>query len=260
MLRAERQAKILQIIREKGSISSEELIELFDVSHVTIRRDLVALASQKLIVLEHGGATSIDYLEGKPEPLYDTKLYVHSDKKTAIAREAIKLIKDGDILVLDSGTTNYRLAQQLKTEKFSALTVITSDIMVAKDLSSHSRIAVIILGGIVRKSYYNAYGPFTEMILGNLKANKLFLGFDGASMRRGFSNNVLEEVSVKQKMMEISDETIALGDSTKYGVDAPYAICGWEKIQRVITDAAIDPQFISFFTEHGLSYQLATEE
>lgn len=260
MLRAERQAKILQIIREKGSISSDELIKLFNVSHVTIRRDLVALADQKLIILEHGGATSIDYLEGKPEPLYDTKLYIHSDKKTAIAREAIKLIKDGDILILDSGTTNYRLAQQLKAEKFNSLTVITSDIMVAKELSPHSRIAVIILGGIVRKSYYNAYGPFTELVLGNLKANKLFLGFDGANIPRGFSNNVLEEVSVKQKMMAISDETIALGDSTKYGVDAPYTICGWEKIQRVITDSEIDPQFLTYFSERGLPYHLVEDK
>jgi len=260
MLRAERQAKILQMIREKGSISSEKLIELFNVSHVTIRRDLVELADQKLIILEHGGATSIDFLEGMPEPLYDTKLYVQSNKKIAIAREAVKLIKDGDILILDSGTTNYRLAQQLKTEKFNSLTVITSDIMVAKELSPHSRITVITLGGIVRKSYYNAYGPFTEMVLGNLKANKLFLGFDGANVQRGFSNNVLEEVPVKQKMMAICDETIALGDSTKYGMDAPYTICGWEKIQRVITDYAIAPEFLTYFSELGFPYQLAEDK
>lgn len=259
MLRAERQAKILQIIREKGSISSEELIELFDVSHVTIRRDLVALADQSLIVLEHGGATSIDYLEGKPEPLYDTKLYMHSDKKIAVAKEAINLIKDGDILILDSGTTNYRLAQQIKTVSYNSLTVITSDMMVAKELSSQSRITIIILGGILRKSYYNAYGPFTEGILNNLKANKLFLGFDGANIKRGFSNNVLEEVPVKQKMMEISDETIALGDSTKYGIDAPYTICNWEKIQKVITDSSIDKRFLAYFSEIGLGYQLAED-
>ena len=256
MLRAERQAKILQIIREKGSISSEELIEQFEVSHVTIRRDLVALADQKLILLEHGGATSIDYLEGKPEPLYDTKLYVHSDKKIAIAKEAIKLVEDGDILILDSGTTNYRLAQQLMSQNYNALTVITSDMMVAKELSSRSRITVIILGGIVRKAYYNAYGYFAESILGNLKANKLFLGFDGANVKRGLSNNILDEVSVKQKMIEVSMETIAMGDSSKYGVDAPYTICGWEKIHRVITDKSIDEKFIAYFSEIGLQYQL----
>ena len=259
MLRAERQAKILQIIREKGSVSSEILIDTFDVSHVTIRRDLVALAKQNLIILEHGGATSIDYLEGKPEPLYETKLYIHSDKKNAIAKEAVKLVGDGDVLILDSGTTNYRLAQYLKTQQFNALTVITSDIMVAKELSSQSRITVIILGGIVRKSYYNAYGLYTESILEQLKAKKYFIGFDGANLQRGLSNNVLEEVSVKQKMIDVSEETIALGDSTKYSVDAPYTICGWNKIHRVITDSQIDEKFTAYFSEAGIHYQLVEE-
>ncbi len=100
MLRAERQAKILQIVRDRGFIENDELMALFKTSHVTIRRDLVNLAEQGLIKLEHGGATSINYLEGMPEPLYETKLYFRAEEKKAIVTQAMTMIKDGDILFL----------------------------------------------------------------------------------------------------------------------------------------------------------------
>jgi DeoR family transcriptional regulator, aga operon transcriptional repressor len=257
MLRAERQAKILQMVREAGFTRSEELIKLLDTSHVTIRRDLMSLANQNLIKLEHGGATSIDYLQGIPEPQYDTKMFVQAEAKDAIAAEAVNLICDGNILFLDSGTTNFRIARKLSRQSFSKLTVITTDFMIAKELSVQSNITIILLGGIVRKSYYNTYGPYTEAILEHLKANIYFLGFDGASSSRGFSNTVLEEVPVKQKMIVLSDQVIAVGDSSKYSVDAPYLICGWDKIHRLITDQNIDQKYVDLFKDKGIQAIIA---
>lgn len=252
MLKAERQAIILQFIRETGFIKTDELMDQLGVSHVTIRRDLIALSNQNLVKLEHGGATSIDYLGGIAEPLYDTKLYVHSEAKNAMAEFAVQSVKDGEVLVLDSGTTNYRLAQKLKNKRFTSLTVITSDVMVAKELSPHPNISVNVLGGILRRSYFNVYGPFTEMILSNLKANKLFIGFDGATTSRGLSLNVLEEVPVKQKMIEICDEVIAFGDSSKFGINSPYRICGWDNVTQVIVDDSIKKEYLGFFTEKNI--------
>lgn len=257
MLRAERQAKILQMIREEGFIRSEDLIKLLNTSHVTIRRDLICLANQNLIKLEHGGATSIDYLEGMPEPQYDTKMFVHADEKEAVAAEAVKLIGDGSILFLDSGTTNFRIARKLLGQNFSKLTVITTDFMIAKELSVQSYITINLLGGIVRKSYYNTYGPYTEAILEHLKANIFFLGFDGASLGRGFSNTVLEEVPVKQKMIALADQVVAVGDASKFSVDAPYLICGWEKVHKVITNQSIDQKYVAFFKDKGIDAVLA---
>ena len=253
MLKAERQAIILQHIGDKGSVRTDQLVELLDVSHVTLRRDLIALSEQNLIKLEHGGATRIDYLDGFAEPLYDTKLYVHSEAKNNMANIAIQMIRDGDILILDSGTTNFRLAQRLKIEKFKSLTVITCDIMVAKELSSHPGISVLVLGGILRKSYFNVYGPFTEQILLSLNANRVFIGFDGASVTRGLSLNLLEEVPVKQKMMSISDDVIAFGDTAKYCHDAPYSICGWDQISHVVVDGELGPEFTELFQDKNIA-------
>jgi DeoR family transcriptional regulator, aga operon transcriptional repressor len=258
MLKAERQAKILQMIREEGFTRSEELIKLLNTSHVTIRRDLIRLANQNLIKLEHGGATSIDFLQGMPEPQYDTKMFVHAEAKDAIALEALNNIGNESILFLDAGTTNLRIARKLVGRNFTKLTVITSDFMIAKELSVQSNIAIILLGGIVRKSYYNTYGPYTEAILDNLKANIFFLGFDGASINRGFSNTVLEEIPIKQKMIALSDQVIAVGDASKYCVDAPYLICGWERVHKVITDNSIDEKFKDFFRDKGIEAVLSS--
>jgi DeoR/GlpR family transcriptional regulator of sugar metabolism len=240
MLRTERQAKILEMIRHKGFIHNEDLAQTLRVSIVTIRRDLKELDVQKLIKLEHGGAASSAYLDGISEPQYETKMFVNALQKQAIARKAVQEIVDGDSIIIDSGTTCLNLAKLLKRVTFSKLTVITSDIMVARELGPNANITTILLGGILRKSYYNAYGPFTEMILANLKANKYFFAFDGLSVNRGFSNTVLEEIPTKQKMIEISDQVIALSDSSKFNITAPYMICGLEKVQKIITDEGID--------------------
>ncbi len=252
MLRIERQAKILELITQKGFIHNEDLAQTLRVSTVTIRRDLKELDNQKLIKLEHGGATRIDYLGGIPEPQYETKMFVNALQKQAIAKEALNEIKDGDSIIIDSGTTCLNLAKLLKRETFTKLTVITNDIMVAKELGPNSNITIIILGGILRKSYYNAYGPFTELILSNLKANKYFFAFDGFTANRGFSNTVLEEIPIKQKMIEISDQVIALCDSSKFGLGAPYIICGLEKIQKIITDEGIDKSQKDVFLNKGI--------
>ena len=122
MIRIERHAKILQIVKERGFIENDELAGIFKVSIVTIRRDLKALSSQNLVKLEHGGVAAADYIDGIIEPLYETKAYIHSDRKQAIGIAAAELIKEGDTVVLDSGTTTACIARNLKNSKLSNFT------------------------------------------------------------------------------------------------------------------------------------------
>ena len=122
MIRIERHAKILQIVKERGFIENDELAEIFKVSIVTIRRDLKALSSQNLVKLEHGGVAAADYIDGIIEPLYETKAYIHSDRKQAIGIAAAELIKEGDTVILDSGTTTACIARNLKNSKLSNFT------------------------------------------------------------------------------------------------------------------------------------------
>ncbi len=247
MIRIERHAQILQIVKERGFIENDELAKIFKVSIVTIRRDLKVLSRQHLVTLEHGGVAAADYIDGIVEPLYETKAYINSDQKQAIGMAAAELITDGDTVILDSGTTTVRIARVLKNLTCRNVTVITNDLIIGKELCPHPGITVVVTGGMLRRSYYTAYGHFTEQFLKNLKAHKAFLGLDAAGMIRGISALQFEEISVKQSMMEISDEVILTADSSKFGIDATYKICDWNVIDRVVTDNGLDKNFVEFF-------------
>lgn len=252
MLRVARQAKILQMINERGFIENDELAHLLDVTQTTIRRDLKALSEQNLIKLEHGGSFSMDLLDTAVEPLYETKVYVNHERKRAIGAAAAALVCDGDSIILDSGTTNAQIAHYLKYAHLKNLTVITCDLMVAKELCSEPNITVVMLGGVLRKSYYSASGPYTEYFLKNLTVKKAFLGIDAANIENGIFNFVLEEVPIKQLMIQNSDEVIMVSDSSKFGKNALYKVCSWEDIDRVITDDCTDQEYLDGFMQKNV--------
>jgi DeoR/GlpR family transcriptional regulator of sugar metabolism len=253
VLRVERQAKILQLIREKGFVANDELATIFNVTQATIRRDLKSLKGQNLIRLDHGGSYDVDYLTSGSEPLYETKVYVNKEHKRLIGQATTDLISDNETIFLDSGTTNGQIAHFLCGKQLENVTVVTCDIVVAHTLGSDQNINVLVLGGIVRKSFYSLYGPYTEMVLKNIRADKLFLGIDAASVDAGISNIVLEEVPIKQLMIQNCDQVVMVADSTKFGINAPYKVCSWDAIDHVITDDCIEKNYIEFLDNHEIS-------
>jgi DeoR/GlpR family transcriptional regulator of sugar metabolism len=255
MLRVERQAKILQIIHEREFVENSELGRTFDVTLATVRRDLKALSEQGLIKIDHGGTSAVGLWNGFVEPAYETKVFVKHEAKQAIGSSAAALVHDGDAIILDSGTTNVEIAKQLRRLHLKDLTVITYDIMVAKELCPEQNMNVIVLGGLLRKSFYSTYGPYTEYILKQMRANKAFLGIDAASIDSGITNIVLEEVPIKQLMIEISDEVIMVADSSKFSKTAPHRVCAWNAIDYVITDQSICPEYLTFFASQNIKVQ-----
>ena len=257
MLKFERQAKILQLLGDRGFISNEDLAKEFNVSLVTIRRDLKNLLKQNLIKLEHGGVTDINYLVRGKEPLYNTKVFMNKEKKQAIGAAALKLIKEGEVIILDSGTTTAEIARNICKARFKDLTIITNDLMVAKELCQDNNLQVLLLGGILRNSYYSTYGPYVEMILKLLKANKYFMGVDAVNVTHGIFNLVLNEVSVKQKMISISDKIIMVADSSKFLKDAPYKVCDFKDIDMIITDEGLQESYSEFFKSIEINLLIA---
>ena len=252
VIKIERQAKILQMIRERGYIENDELARLFNVTSATIRRDLKGLSEQNLVRLDHGGASDVNLLESRTEPVYETKVYVNHENKRMIGQAAAGLVVDGDTILLDSGTTSACVARSLRNNRLRNLTVITCDIMVAKELGSEPNINVLVLGGILRYAYYSLYGPYTEMVLKNLRADKFFLGVDAVSIEHGVSNIVLEEVPIKQLMIAQSSEVIMVADSSKFGRNAPYRVCDLDAVHQVITDHCINASYLNYFEEHAI--------
>ncbi len=252
MIRIERQAKILQIIREREYVENHELTQIFKVTQATIRRDLKTLAEQGLVRTDHGGASIVNRSEITDEPLYETKVFVNHEAKQAIGRAAVSLLHDGDALILDSGTTNAAIARALRSSGLRNLTVITCDLMVANELAYAQDMNVIVLGGQLRRMYHSTYGTYTEMVLKNLHANKFFLGIDGADQEHGITNIVLEEVPIKQLQIAVSDETILVADATKFDKTAPHRVCMWNSIHKIITDSSLDPDYCAFFEGQGI--------
>jgi DeoR/GlpR family transcriptional regulator of sugar metabolism len=251
MLKIERQAKILQIIREQEYVQSSDLARIFDVNLATIRRDLKMLSEQGLIRQDHGGSSLVNLPGDMVEPSYETKVFVNHEAKEAIGKVAAGMVRDGDAIILDSGTTNAEIARALRSIRVKNLTIITCDLIVAKELGSEQNMNVILLGGQMRKGYYTTYGPYTEYILRNMRASKYFLGIDAAN-QDGITNIVLEEVPIKQLMIEISNRVIAVTDSTKFDRTAPHRICSWNSIHQVITDPCITQEYLNYFQTHNI--------
>lgn len=258
MLRIARQAKILQIVNEKGFVENEDLAKLFNVTPTTIRKDIKNLAEQKLIRREHGGLFSMDFSSNANEPLYETKVYLNMDKKRAIGSAAANFVNDDDTIILDSGTTNAQIAHYLKRLNLKNIVVITNDLMISKDLCSESNITVIMLGGVLRRSYYSSLGTFTENILRDLTAKKVFLGIDAAHKQNGIFNSVIEEVPAKQLMIQNSEEVFMVNDSSKFGKTALNKVCSWEKIDHVVTDDSISQDYIDFILKNNIKLTIAS--
>jgi DeoR family transcriptional regulator of aga operon len=257
MLRSQRRANILHMIREQGFVASEDLAQVFGVTLATIRRDLKALSRQDLITLDHGGAADKGYLDRFVEPLYVTKTNLNMCQKQAIGKLAADLIESGDSFILDSGTTSWQVAASLRRRGLKNLTCFTGDIQVALELCSEPNVELVLIGGSVRRSFYYSYGSYAECVLQDIKARKFFMGTDAASIGRGVSTSFLPEARLKQLMMQACDCVILIADSTKLGQDAPYRVGEWSAIDQVITDDGITDKWREFFASNHIKLLVA---
>lgn len=115
---------------------------------------------------------------------------------------------------------------------------------------------MIVLGGILRKFLYRLYGSFAINFLKQIKVNKIFLAADAISRENGISNANKVEVSIKKLMIQNSQNVILVADSTKFNTEAFCKVCGWEKINSIITDDKISDDYIIFFKEINMNYQI----
>ena len=231
-----RRSAILQQVREESSVNVTELSKQFGVSEVTIRKDLKILKERKLLVRVHGGAimsvrATTDETE---ERNINFKRLVNSREKEAIGRAAAAHIKEGDTILIDSGTTALEVVRNL--DKFHELTIITNSVTALLEALKYKRFKVIMLGGSVRESSNSTVGPLAESNLKLFYCDKLFLGVDSFSVESGLSTPSVEEASTNQVMISRAREVIAVFDSSKVNKRAFAYITSADKINTVITD------------------------
>jgi DeoR family transcriptional regulator of aga operon len=252
LLVEERRRRILALLDEADRVTVEDLVERFDVSAVTIRGDLDALADGGSLVRSHGGA--LKRLEG--DIRIAVKETLNHREKLRIGHAAARLIRRGDTIILDSGTTTAEIAKQIKSLKLDSLTVVTNGLNVAMHLADLPQVRLVVIGGLMRHMSYSTVGPQAEQMLSGLTADHLFLGVDGLDPEVGLTTPDVLEAQLNSLMIRIAREVTVVADSSKFSKRSLSVIAGIDDVRRVITDHKADPQMVSTLRERGIEVML----
>jgi len=252
LLNEERRRAILVALNRDGRVLVKDLAAHFQVSQITIRKDLEVLQGRGLLHRTHGGAL-VPSSGALSDPSLQEKEKLHRTEKVRIAQAAVRLVEEGQSILLDSGTTTMAIARALRN--FRRLTVITNAVNIAAELAN-SEIEVILTGGTVRKNSFSLVGPLAEETLRHLSADILFLGVDGFDTRLGLSTPNLQEAKVNRVMVEISRKVVAVCDSSKFGRRSLSTIVPPNAIHHVITDKKISKMDIQNLKDSGVSLTL----
>lgn len=252
MLNEERRRAILDLLKRDGRVLVGDLARHFDTSQVTIRKDLEVLDAQGVVHRTHGGALPAH--EGALEdPSLREKEKLHRKEKLHIASAAARLVSEGQVVILDSGTTTTAIAHALRN--FRNLTIVTNSVNIAAELSGAS-VEVILTGGTLRKNSFSLVGPIAEDTLRRLNADILFLGVDGFDVLYGLSTPNLLEAKVNRVMVEVSRRTVAVCDSSKFGRRSLSLIAPPNALHQVITDHGIPKADLRALKKAGIEVTL----
>jgi DeoR family transcriptional regulator of aga operon len=250
LLVEERRRLIVELVEQQGRATVEELAERFKTSPVTIRADLEALARNAAIVRSHGGALPA------PAHAVDTPLSIKETRRHAqkrrIGQAAAKLVRDGETIILDSGSTTIEIARALRQRKWSELTVITNGLHIALELGAIPSIRVMMLGGLLRPSSHSLAGPGAEQTLAQLSADRLFLGVDGIDPEVGVTTPDPQEAALNALMIRVSRETVGVFDASKFGQRSLSVIAPLSALNVIITDASADEKYLQSLKDVGV--------
>ncbi len=238
MLKEERQRKILNYLMDKKTVRTNDLSHQLGVSEVTIRKDLKELERKIGITKIYGGAV-LKNDSDFPYSLRDTE---NIAEKKLIARKAVELINQNDIIFLDAGTTTYQIGNMIGENKLK-ISVVTNSLMVANNLIQ-SDIDVKIIGGDLRKETFSTIGRDAEEHLDKIHFNKLFLAASGISLEFGITNTNIFEAELKKKMIERAKKVILVADSSKIDILALNKVANLDAVDTLITDEKIDKSFL----------------
>ncbi len=234
MLNEERRRRIQEIISQKKRILVKEISQIFNISEVTIRKDLEILEKRGILTKVHGGAilnqsSIIDLALTEKERIYPRE-------KDRIAQKAQEMINHGDVIILDSGSTTTQIARHIKFKK--GIKVITNAINIASELAA-SEIDLMLTGGILREKSFSLVGPIAEETLRKVTADKLFLGVDGIDFHFGLTTPNVLEAKVNELMVKAASEVILVADSSKFGRRRMGVIDKVTAVDKIITDKNI---------------------
>jgi DeoR/GlpR family transcriptional regulator of sugar metabolism len=243
---------IRQEIAEKGEVFIHELAKKFKTSEMTVRRDLIFLESKGEVIRTHGGAASAKRFTF--EFTFKSEYQKNLKEKQRIARKALDYIKDGQTIILDTGTTTLEIARLLPGQR--SVKVITMSLPIVSQLQFAQDIEVILLGGYLRDQAPDLHGPLTEQNLAMFKADVAFLGAGGIDADGTVYTDDLRVLNLDLKMIEISSKVIVVADSSKFNHGALCRVMGSNAYQVLITNKEADLKFVKQLHKYGIEVEL----
>lgn len=242
MLPAERQKKILDLLTVHNVIKMPDLQKELDISIDTLRRDINSLTKQGKVKKIYGGIQLSAPMFG--ESSMGERMISHLAEKEAIARKCGSFINNGDCIYLDSGSTTYQIAREIKHKE--NITVITNSIPVIMELI-HTEIELIIIGGKIRKNEHSVVTYDYLFNFDQLNIQKAFICAGGITVEKGVSDFNVEETIARKKMIALSHEVYVAADSSKFGKNVMINITPLDNVDYMVTDQLIDASFIKSF-------------
>lgn len=248
-----RQQQILERLNKADCVKINQLAKDFNVSQMTIYRDIEQLEKSGEALRVYGGVKAVNksavseaeeravqnetipvVLKPYSDSTIEERFHHEIEAKKSIARMAASFVKDGDIIAIDPSTTTLHMCSYLQNRK---IIVVTTSIHVALQFASSKSVDVIMIGGLLRKSALSVVGTLVPCVLGQLQINKCFLSSHAFTFDHGLTDRTMEECDAKRQIIKRSNEVYVLVDHTKLGKYAPFVVCDAKDMDVIITDA-----------------------
>lgn len=228
-----RQALILDLIQTTGFQSVNDLAEQLDVNTSTVRRHLTRLEEMELIQRTHGGAYPIQ----QSETPTDFKQSIHLKEKAAIGRAMADRVLEGQVVMIDSGSTTLEVAKHLNKPR---LTVVTNDLRIGVEIANKRTMNLVFIGGELLPNVHTMWGPTTVQQIEQLRVDVAIFGADTVN-ESGIFNISSYELEVKRSMMSIASQAFLVADSSKFHREALFKVFDFDRFTAGITDDLLDP-------------------
>ncbi|MBM7565085.1 DeoR/GlpR family DNA-binding transcription regulator [Paenibacillus sacheonensis] len=252
MIVIERRHRIKERLLKERSVKVADLVREFNVSEETVRRDLNQLEKEGLIVKNYGGAVLADDLQiaFNQIPPVEQRKFELFEEKDAIGAAAASLVRDGQIVILDSGSTAWCVARYLKA--LNELTVVTNGVNIAEECASAEGTNIFLLGGKLIKKSMSIVGPQAEAEMRKYNADYVFLGTSGISLKKGFTSSDPYEAEIKRAMIESAQQVVVVADHSKFSRQALLSFSGFDNVDMLITSDLVEPALLQEIEAQGV--------
>ena len=250
-MQKERRNQILAMLHRQGMVKIPELAKAFDVSVITIRRDLDELVRAGQVQKVYGGAVLAPQAIREPEAqrLFHARLAQNHREKRLIGMAAAKLVKDGETIILDIGTTPLEVAKHLG--EYDDLTILTNSLPILNQLAD-THLNVYSLGGKLRGNELALHGSLAFKALNDFCVDKAFIGAGGITLENGITDHNLDSAELCAAIASRSRQTILVADSSKFGKDASVIIGPLTCVETIITDSGIPEGYAEGIRKAGV--------